>query len=51
MASVTLEGTTEEGIATEHHLLLLSLPWELTHPATAKCSEHFLGLPEAHYHF
>ena len=36
----TSEGTTEEDTATEHHQLLLSLPWEHTSPAaaTAKCS-------------
>ena len=34
-APITSEGTTEEGIVTEHHLLLLSLLWECTHPATA----------------
>ena len=30
----------KEGIATKHHMLLLLLPWEHTHPAaaTAKCS-------------
>ena len=30
----------KEGTATKHHMLLLSLPWEHTHPAaaTAKCS-------------
>ena len=47
--------TSEEGIAIEHYLLLLSLPWELTHPttatATAKCSGHIINLPKAHYHF
>ena len=45
--------TSEEGIAIEHYLLLLSLPWELTHPAaaTAKCSGHLVNLPKAHYHF
>ena len=34
---------SEESIAIEHKLLLLSLPWELTHPAaaaTVKCSGH-----------
>ena len=38
---------------TKHYLLLLSLPCELTYPATAtaECSEHSLNLPEAHYHF
>ena len=32
--------TSEEGAAIKHKLLLLSLPWELMHPAaaTAKCS-------------
>ena len=52
---VTSEGTTVEGIVTEHLLLLLLPPWELTHPATAtataKCSGHGLNLPEAHHHF
>ena len=50
---ITSEGTTEEDIVTEHHLLLLSLPWELTYPATAtaKCSRHCLNLPEAHFDF
>ncbi len=45
--------TSEEGIAIEHYLLLLSLPWELTHPAvaTAKCSGHLEDLPRAYYHF
>ena len=48
-----LKDTTEEGTVTKHHLLLLSLPWELTHPATAtvKCSGHLVNLPKAHYHF
>ena len=34
--------TSEQGFVIEHYLLLLSLPWELTHPAavTAKCSGH-----------
>ena len=27
--------TSEEGIAIKHKLLLLSLPWEHTHPAAA----------------
>ena len=42
--------TSEEGIAIEHYLLLLSLPWELTHPAAAipKCSGHLINLPKAH---
>ena len=45
----TSEGTTEEGTVTEHYLLLLSLPWELTHSATAtaKCSGNHLNLPKA----
>ena len=45
--------TSEEGIAIEHYLLLLSFPWELTHPAAAiaKYSGHLVGLPGAHYHF
>ena len=36
--------TTEEGTAIEHKLLLLSLAWELTHPAaaSAKCSGEYL---------
>ena len=36
----TSEGTTEEDMATEYHLLLLSIPWEHTCPAaaTAECS-------------
>ena len=50
---VTLEHCTEEGTVTKKYLLLLSLPWECTQPATAnaKCSRHHLNLPEAHYHF
>ena len=50
---ITSEGTTEEGTVTKHHPLLLSLPWEYTHPptATSKCSRHQLNLPEARYHF
>ena len=45
--------TSEEGIAIEHKLLLLSLPWELSHSAaaTAKFSVHLVDLPRAHYHF
>ena len=37
----------------EQNLLLLSLPWELTHPATstAKLPGHFAILPKAHQHF
>ena len=47
------EGTTEEGIVTKHHLMLLSLPWELTCPAaaTTKCSGDLLNLPKSHNHF
>ena len=52
---ITSEGTTEEALVTKLHLLLLSLPWELTHPAstttTAKFSNHCLNLPETYYHF
>ena len=45
--------TSEEGIAIKHKMLLLSLPWELMHPAaaTAKCSGYLVELPRAHYHF
>ena len=45
--------TSEEGIAMKHKLLLLSLPWELMHPAvtTAKCSGQLEDLPRAYYHF
>ena len=45
--------TSEEGIAIKHYLLLLSLPWELIHPAaaTAKCSGHLVNLPKDYYHF
>ena len=45
--------TSEEGIAIEHKLLLLSLPWEFMHPAaaSAKCSGHLENLPRAYYHF
>ena len=44
--------TSEEGIAIKHKLLLLSLPWELTHPAaaTAKCAG-LADLPRAYDHF
>ena len=40
VAPNTSEGTTEKDIVVEYHLLLLSLPWEDTHPAaaTAKCT-------------
>ena len=39
-APTTLEVNTEEDISTEHHLLLLSHPWEDNSPAaaTAECS-------------
>ena len=45
--------TSEQGIAIEHKLLLLSLSWELRHPAasTAICSGHPEDLPRACYHF
>jgi len=45
--------TSDEGISIEHKLLLLSLPWELKHPAAAstKCSDHLEDLPRAYYHF
>ena len=45
--------TSKEGIAIKHKILLLSLPWELTHPtaASAKCSGHLDDLPRAYYHF
>ena len=44
--------TSEKGIAIEHYLLLLSFPWELTHPAAnAKYSGHLVDLPTVHYHF
>ena len=47
---ISSEGNTEENVVIEHYLLLLSLSWELTHPAaaTAKCSGHLLNLPKAH---
>ena len=34
-APITSEGTIEMDIVTKHHLYLLSLPWEFTHPAIA----------------
>ena len=45
--------TSEAGIAIEHKLLLLSLPWELTQPAAAfaKCPGHLVDMPRAYYHF
>ena len=44
---------SEEGTATKHHPLLLSLPWECIHTAvaTAKGSGHCLHQPECHCHF
>ena len=44
---------SEEDIVIEHYLLLLSLPWEHTHPAaaTAKCSGHPENMPKANHHF
>ena len=51
--AAALQVATEEDPATEHHLVLLSLPWECTWPAaaTAKCSRHILHLPEDNCHF
>ena len=45
--------TSEEGTAIEYYLLVLLLPWELTHPAAAavKCSEHLVNLCKSHYNF
>ena len=42
VAPFTSECGAGEGIATKNHPLLLSLPWECTHPAIAtdKCSRH-----------
>ena len=53
MTSVTpgVAKKEKKGIATKHHMLLLSLPWEHTHPAaaTAKRSggppEHLVTVP------
>ena len=44
---------SEEGTAIKHKLLLLSLPWEHTHPAVAtdECSGHLEDLHRAYYHF
>ena len=52
-APINSEGITEEGTAIKQELLLLSLPWELTHPAavTAKYAGHLVNLPTAPYHF
>ena len=51
-APPVVPSTSKEGTAIEHKLLLLSLPWELTHPAAsiAKCSGHLGDLPRARYH-
>ena len=45
--------TSEEGIAIEQKLFLLSHPWELTHPAAAfaKYSGHLVDLPRDYYQF
>ena len=45
-APLVVPVTSEEGIAIKHYLLLLSLPWELTHPAaaTVKCCGHLVNL-------
>ena len=45
--------TSEEEIAIKHYLLLLSLSWELAHPAatTAKFSGNLVNLHKAHYCF
>ena len=51
IAPVTTEVGTQEGTATKHHPLLLSLPWKCTCPATAKCSGHCLNQTKDHYHF
>ena len=52
-APLTFLNISEEGIAIEHLLLILSFPWELTHPAaaTSKHSGHIGDLPRAHYDF
>ena len=44
--------TSEEDSAMEYYLFLLSLSWELTHPAaaTTKCPGHLVNLLKAHYH-
>ena len=48
VAPVTSEVSKKEGIATEHHPLLLSVPWEHTRPAdaTAKGSRCCLHMPD-----
>ena len=50
-APVTSEGTTDEGIMTEHHLLLVLHPWEHTGPAaaTAECSGQCPQLGHCHF--
>ena len=50
---VTSEVGTEEGSVTAHYLLLLTLPWECTCPATAiaKCFRHCLHLLEGYCYF
>ena len=52
-APPVVPNTSEEGIAIEHYLLRISLPWEVIHlaAATAKCSGHLVHLPRVHYHF
>ena len=52
LTPVTSESSKEEGTATKHHPLWLSVAWECTHPAaaTAKDSWHHLHLPD-HCHF
>jgi len=52
-APVNSDVGPEMGTATKHYLLLLSLPWEHTHPASAiaKSSGCWLHIPEGHYHF
>ena len=44
VAAITSEGAREEGFMTKHHLVLISLTQQLTHPATAtaKCTGHSL---------
>ena len=50
---VTSEVSAEKGTETEHHLLVLSLPWDCTSSttATAKHSGCCLYLPEGHCYF
>ena len=49
-APALLPITSDESLRIE---LLLSRPWDLTHPyaITAKCPGHLVDLPGAHYHF